>query len=69
MRSNVPAFPARHLIEVTMNEHAQPAQTAPLFDPLAPEFIRDPYPHYARLRTTDPVHLTPQGAFAASRHA
>ena len=65
----VPAFPAPYLIEVTMNEHVQSAPTAPLFDPLAPEFIRDPYPHYARLRATDPVHLTPQGAFAASRHA
>ena len=27
-----------------MNEHAQAAATAPLFDPLSPEFIRDPYP-------------------------
>jgi cytochrome P450 len=69
MRSNVPAFAAPHLIEVTMNEHVQSAPTAPLFDPLAPEFIRDPYPHYARLRTTDPVHLAPLGQFVASRHA
>jgi cytochrome P450 len=52
-----------------MNEHLQSAQTAPLFDPLAPEFIRDPYPHYARLRTTDPMHLSAQGSFVASRHA
>jgi cytochrome P450 len=52
-----------------MNEHVQAAATEPLFDPLAPEFIRDPYPHYARLRTTDPVHLTQFGAFIASRHA
>ena len=35
-----------------MNEHVQTATSAPLFNPLAPEFIRDPYPHYARLRTT-----------------
>ena len=52
-----------------MNEHVQTATTEPLFNPLAPEFIRDPYPHYARLRTTDPMHLTPFGAFVASRHA
>src|SRR6202166_5148073 len=52
-----------------MNEHVQTAKTAPLFDPLSPEFIRDPYPHYERLRTTDPMHLTPLGAFVASRHA
>ena len=51
-----------------MNEHVQTA-SAPLFNPLAPEFIRDPYPHYARLRTTDPMHLTPLGMYVASRHA
>ena len=39
-----------------MNEHVQAATNAPLFNPLAPEFIRDPYPHYERLRTTDPMH-------------
>src|SRR5438270_11107665 len=52
-----------------MNEHVQTAKTAPLFNPLSPEFIRDPYPHYERLRTTDPMHLTPFGAYVASRHA
>jgi cytochrome P450 len=52
-----------------MNEHVQTAQTEPLFDPLSPEFIRNPYPHYERLRTTDPMHLSPLGVFVASRHA
>src|SRR5476649_2357557 len=52
-----------------MNEHVQAATTGPLFNPLAPEFIRDPYPYYARLRTTDPMHLTQFGPFVASRHA
>jgi cytochrome P450 len=52
-----------------MNEHVQAATTAPLFNPLAPEFIRDPYPFYERLRSTDPMHITPFGAFLASRHA
>jgi cytochrome P450 len=52
-----------------MNEHVQTTQTEPLFNPLSPEFIRDPYPHYARLRTSDPVHLSPLGMFVASRHA
>src|SRR5882757_8070655 len=56
-------------IEVTMNEHVQTATSEPLFNPLSPEFIRDPYPHYARMRATDPVHLTPLGVFVASRHA
>lgn len=52
-----------------MNEHVQPAANAPLFNPLSPDFIRDPYPHYDRLRIADPMHVTPFGAFVASRHA
>jgi cytochrome P450 len=52
-----------------MNEHVQTATSAPLFNPLLPEFIRNPYPHYARMRTTDPMHLTPLGVYVASRHA
>src|SRR5512144_1977921 len=60
---------AQQPVEVTMNEHVQTASSAPLFNPLAPEFIRNPYPHYERMRTTDPVHLTPLGVYVASRHA
>ncbi|MGL9621188.1 cytochrome P450 [Bradyrhizobium sp. U531] len=52
-----------------MNEHVQGAGGAPLFNPLSPDFIRDPYPHYDRLRTSDPIHVTPFGHFVASRHA
>jgi cytochrome P450 len=52
-----------------VNEHVQAATTGPLFNPLAPEFIRDPYPHYTRLRATDPMHQTAFGSFVASRHA
>jgi cytochrome P450 len=52
-----------------MSEHVQAATTEPLFNPLSPEFIRDPYPHYARLRSTDPMHLAPHGLYLASRHA
>ena len=52
-----------------MNEHVQTAKTEPLFNPLSPEFIRDPYPVYERLRTTDPMHVTAFGMFLASRHA
>jgi hypothetical protein len=54
--------------EVTMNEQVQPAGT-PLFNPLSPDFIRDPYPHYDRLRRLDPIHVTSFGQFVASRHA
>lgn len=52
-----------------MNEHLQAAKAEPLFNPLSPDFIRDPYPTYERLRTTDPMHLTPLGMYLASRHA
>jgi cytochrome P450 len=53
---------------MSMNEHVQTNAGAPLFDPLAPEFIRDPYPFYARLRDTDPMHVTSYGSIVASRH-
>lgn len=52
-----------------MNEHVQSARSEPLFNPLAPEFIRNPYPYYERLRTMDPMHVNAHGAFVASRHA
>jgi cytochrome P450 len=68
-RADAQAFVRGKPIEVTMNEHVQTASTEPLFNPLAPEFIRNPYPHYARLRAADPMHLTSFGSFVASRHA
>ena len=52
-----------------MNGHAQAKAAEPLFNPLSPDFIRDPYPHYERLRNIDPMHLNAHGAFVASRHA
>ncbi|GIQ78110.1 cytochrome P450 [Bradyrhizobium sp. RD5-C2] len=52
-----------------MNEQVQPASGEPLFNPLAPEFIRNPYPYYERLRRLDPMHVNAHGAFVASRHA
>ena len=52
-----------------MNEPVQTLQGAPLFNPLSPEFIANPYPHYHRLRTLDPMHLTAFGFYVASRHA
>lgn len=68
MRAPV-STPAQQANEVTMNEHVQSAHSEPLFDPLAPEFIRNPYPYYERLRTMDPMHVNAHGAFVASRHA
>jgi cytochrome P450 len=44
-------------------------QTEPLFNPASPDVIADPYPHYHRLRTLDPVHRSPLGVLVASRHA
>jgi cytochrome P450 len=52
-----------------MNEHVQTTANELLFNPLAPEFIRNPYPYYERLRTSDPMHLTAHGIYVASRHA
>ena len=52
-----------------MNEHIQAAQAEPLFNPLSPDFIRNPYPAYERLRANDPMHQTPFGPYLASRHA
>ncbi len=52
-----------------MNEQIKTVDGAPLFNPLSPEFIADPYPFYQRLRATDPMHLTPLGFYVASRHA
>src|ERR1700754_789686 len=52
-----------------MNGHVTTAASDPLFNPLSPDFIRDPYPHYERLRNTDPMHVNAHGAFVASRHA
>jgi cytochrome P450 len=70
MREIRKGISAQQRVEVvTMNEHVQAAKSDPLFNPLSPEFIRDPYPFYERLRTTDPVHLTEHGNFLASRHA
>ncbi len=42
---------------------------APVFNPLSPEFIRDPYPYYRQLRDHDPLWPSPFGYRLASRHA
>jgi hypothetical protein len=68
-RATVPTQRSKQANEVTMNEHVQSACSEPLFNPLAPEFIRNPYPYYERLRTMDPMHVNAHGAFVASRHA
>ena len=52
-----------------MNDTLQAPPAEPLFNPMSPEVIADPYPYYHRLRETDPVHRSPLGFFVASRHA
>lgn len=40
-----------------------------MFNPFTPEFIEDPYPHYAELRIADPVHAHPLGVWFLWRYA
>ena len=51
------------------NSHRDSAAAEPIFNPLSPDFIRDPYPTYHRLRRDDPMHRSPLGITMASRHA
>ena len=51
------------------NSHPDNAAAEPLFNPLSPDFIRDPDPTYHRLRRDDPMHRSPLGITMASRHA
>jgi cytochrome P450 len=39
------------------------------YNPFLPEFRRDPYPAYRRLREADPVHWNPPGIWVLTRHA
>src|SRR5215510_6766316 len=38
------------------------------FNPMDPAFVADPYPTYHRLRTEDPVHLSPLGFWILTRY-
>ena len=52
-----------------MNQTLQNPTLEPIvFNPLAPDFIRNPYPTYHRMRAEDPMHRSPLGFFVASRH-
>ena len=49
--------------------HPDGAAAEPVFNPLSPDFIRDPYPTYHRLLRDDPMHRSQLGFTMASRHA
>jgi cytochrome P450 len=51
------------------NPHRDNATAEAVFNPLSPDFIREPYPTYHRLRRLDPMHRSPLGYTMASRHA
>ncbi len=38
------------------------------FDPLDPDFVRDPYPFYKQLREADPIHRAKSGAWVLTRY-
>ena len=45
------------------------ARATPLhFNPVDPEFVRNPYPTYHRLRAEDPVHQSPLGFWVLTRY-
>ena len=39
-----------------------------IFNPMAPEFVADPYPTYHRLRALDPVYRSPLGFWVLTRY-
>src|SRR5271155_4093000 len=52
-----------------MTATAAAPETAPIeFNPLSPDFIRNPYPFYHKLRAAAPVFRTPLGPYLASRY-
>jgi cytochrome P450 len=53
-----------------MNDMTPPAlqDGPPVFNPLDPAFIADPYPFYHRLRETAPVYKTPMGFWLLTRY-
>lgn len=48
---------------------AAAAKSMPAFNPMSPDFVRDPYPYYHALRAADPMWRAPFGYRIATRHA
>jgi cytochrome P450 len=53
----------------TTSNPLPPVQPALVFNPLSPDFIRNPYPFYQRLRNEAPLLASPFGGMLVSRHA
>src|SRR3984957_15874473 len=53
---------------MTEPESSVSQATEPLFNPFAPGFTDDPYPHYARVRAVAPVHADPFGYWLLTRY-
>ena len=51
-----------------MSEQKAEAPEAPIFNPFSPDFLRDPYPAFRKLRATAPIHRTEIGFWVASRY-
>ena len=45
-----------------------PARGGMFFNPRDPEFNKNPYPHYRRLREEDPVHRSPWGVWFVGKY-
>ncbi len=57
------------MVQERMNVMTSPGvERAPVFDPLDPAFIADPYPFYRELREKAPVFKTPMGFWLVSRY-
>src|SRR4051794_24051811 len=54
---------------VTMTDTVTSDAAPVVYNPFAPGFVEDPYPHYAELRAADPVHQHPLGFWALWRHS
>ncbi|MBV9315681.1 MAG: cytochrome P450 [Pseudonocardia sp.] len=53
---------------MTETVDTDPAGAGFVYNPFAPGFADDPYPHYAQLRVADPVHQHPLGFWMIGRY-
>jgi cytochrome P450 len=77
-RDDAPEADLRHLVaehNVSVTEMARAARDQAeasgtlVWDPFDPAWARDPYPVYAALRQSNPVHRSPLGFWVLTRHA